>query len=224
MASAYKKGKTWYLRYKDSTGRWRAQASTAQTKTEAKRLAHELATRAERERCGLAPPSMADGGGTLAELLQWWLDTYSSGTPSHAINASFIGKHLMTNDLARLPLTAVTSGRVETFLQSKSRDLKPRSVNHLRGYISRVFNAALKVGRFHGVNPVAQVAKRRVPKGVHDYLREHEVLPVLDNIPRRWRPLFAAAIYTGQRKGELLGLRKSDVDLLNHRLTVARSL
>jgi integrase len=29
----------------------------------------------------------------------------------------------------------------------------------------------------------------------------------------RWRPLFATAIYTGLRKGELLALRKSDVHL-----------
>ncbi|MDC0710189.1 hypothetical protein POL68_17055 [Stigmatella sp. ncwal1] len=30
---------------------------------------------------------------------------------------------------------------------------------------------------------------------------------------RRWRPLCATAVYTGMRKGELLALRKVDVDL-----------
>ncbi len=39
----------------------------------------------------------------------------------------------------------------------------------------------------------------------------------------RWRPIFAAALYTGLRKGELLALRKSDVDLVRQVLTVARS-
>jgi integrase len=38
-----------------------------------------------------------------------------------------------------------------------------------------------------------------------------------------WRNLFAAAIYTGMRKGELLGLRRLDVDLAADVLTVARS-
>src|SRR5450631_397294 len=37
------------------------------------------------------------------------------------------------------------------------------------------------------------------------------------------RPLFAAAIYTGLRKGELLGLQKSKVDLRDRLLYVARS-
>ena len=39
----------------------------------------------------------------------------------------------------------------------------------------------------------------------------------------RWRPLFATALYTGMRKGELLGLRKTDVDLDSGLLMVARS-
>jgi integrase-like protein len=37
------------------------------------------------------------------------------------------------------------------------------------------------------------------------------------------RPVFAAALYTGLRKGELFGLRKSDVDLEHRTITVRRS-
>ena len=39
MASAYLKRGTWYLRFKDATGKWVCQRSTAATKTEAKRCA-----------------------------------------------------------------------------------------------------------------------------------------------------------------------------------------
>jgi integrase len=35
--------------------------------------------------------------------------------------------------------------------------------------------------------------------------------------------LFATAVYTGLRKGELLGLRKSEVDLANRLIIVSRS-
>src|SRR5207245_3043027 len=38
-----------------------------------------------------------------------------------------------------------------------------------------------------------------------------------------WRAVFAAALYTGLRKGELFGLRKSDVDLDHRTITVRRS-
>jgi integrase len=62
-----------------------------------------------------------------------------------------------------------------------------------------------------------------VPKRQPDYLHTHEVPLLLRELDPRWRPIFAAALYTGLRKGELLALRKSDVDLLRQTLMVARS-
>jgi integrase len=35
--------------------------------------------------------------------------------------------------------------------------------------------------------------------------------------------VFAAAVYTGMRKGKLFGLRRSNVDLVPNTITVARS-
>src|SRR5262249_16462100 len=46
---------------------------------------------------------------------------------------------------------------------------------------------------------------------------------VLKALSLKRRPLFATAIYTGLRKGELLGLRKPDVDLSARLLKVVRS-
>ena len=46
---------------------------------------------------------------------------------------------------------------------------------------------------------------------------------MLANVPDRWRCLFATALYTGMRKGELLGLRKEDVDLGARLITIRRS-
>lgn len=46
---------------------------------------------------------------------------------------------------------------------------------------------------------------------------------MLAALPARWRNLFATAIYTGMRKSELLGLRKTDVDLQRRLVAVARS-
>uniref|UniRef100_UPI00397DFDCA hypothetical protein n=1 Tax=Salmonella sp. SAL4435 TaxID=3159890 RepID=UPI00397DFDCA len=71
MASAYLKRGRWYLRYKDGEGRWRAEASTARNKTEARRLATELENKGERERKGLDAGDGPAAGWTFAQLLQW---------------------------------------------------------------------------------------------------------------------------------------------------------
>jgi len=49
------------------------------------------------------------------------------------------------------------------------------------------------------------------------------VPPVLAELADRWRPIFAAAVFTGAREGELCGLRKTDVDLSARQVTFARS-
>jgi len=113
--------------------------------------------------------------------------------------------------------------RVEAFLEEKSTDYSTETVNHLRGYLGRAFNMALRTQRFVGANPVTSVPKRKVPHRLPDYLRPEEIVPVLANVPDRWRCLFAAALYTGMRKGELLGLRKTDVDLDARLITIRRS-
>ncbi len=223
MASVYQKAGKFYMRVKDHNGQWRDRVTKARTKTEARRLAEDVERKAERQRLGLEELPPEDGGGTLAELLRWWLDTYSVSAPAHRSNKSAVERHLLTSSLARIPLNAVTDTRVEAFLQEKERELAPQTVNHLRGFISRAFNAARKVGRYKGANPVALVAKRAIPRSVGDYLRTDEVPRLFGALDVRWHPLFAAALYSGLRKGELAGLRKVDVDLAGRRLTIRRS-
>ena len=224
MASVYKKRSTWYIRYKDASGRWHAKASQAQTKTEARRLAQEAAVKAEKEGWELSAYDNHSGQQRpLEDLLRWWLQAYSLGTPSGANDASFVAKHFYGNPFGALPLRAVTASAIEIFLQSKSQVLSPKTINHLRGYLGRAFNKAIKAGTSHGTNPMLLVAKRRVSREMQGFLKQHEVLPVLQHIPPKWLPLFATAIYTGMRKGDLLALQAKDVDLQNRLLTVTRS-
>jgi integrase len=223
MAYVYKRGDKWYVGFRDNRGRWRAKATSARSKTEAKRLADELGFNHERQRLGLEPLPSSDGGGTLAELLRWWLKTYSAKSPSHDRNTSSIGKHLLCAEIGGLRLEEITPAVIETFIEEKAATLAPQTLNHLRRFILTAFTRARRAGRWNGLNPAAEVRVRRVPKRKADFLRVHEVGAVLQAVPTRWQPLFACAIYTGLRKGELLGLRKSDVDLASRLIIVSRS-
>jgi integrase len=224
MASAYLKRKTWYLSVLDASGRRRQLASRAVTKTEAKRLASELERRYERQRLGLDSPPIADDLRTIDDLLAWWLDQFVRHLASSESTHSMVRRHLVASkDLAVLDLERVTPGKIDSFLMGKECELSPQSVNHLRGYLLRAFNLARRMEKFPRPNPVADVPRRKVPKRLPDYLRPHEVPPLLAALKPKWRALFATAIYTGLRKGELFGLRKSDVDLANGLIIVARS-
>jgi integrase len=226
VASVYQKRSVWYLRVRDHCGRWRGIPSKARTKTEAKRLAEDFERKAERQRLGLEPLPQPDGGGTLIELLRWWLRTYSAKSPSrasHERDSYKIEKHFGSSEIADIRLRDLTPGHIETFLQKRADVLGPQSLNHLRRFVLTAFNCAKRAGRWDGGNPAVVVKRRRVPKRKPNFLRVHEVMPLLSALTREWRPLFATAIYSGIRKSELFALQKTDVDLENRLIMVRRS-
>jgi integrase len=199
MASVHQRGDTWYLRYKDGRGHWRSIASSARTKTEAKRMVGELEMQAERQRLGLEMLPPEDDGGTVAELFEWWLETYVKNTPSYQRTVDVVGKNFLQTDTLRL--IEVTPGRIEQHLQSRAGELSPDSLNHLRSFLTTAFNRVRQTERWLGTNPVKDVRRRRVPKRLPDFLRADEVPRVLSALLPHHRPLFATAIYTGLRKG-----------------------
>jgi len=224
MASVYqRKGKgKWLVKFKDGHGRWVSRPTTARNKTEAKRLGRELEVKAERQRMRLEPLPL-EGQGTLAELAQWWLDTCSVGTSSHTRNVSSVTLHIIGGSIGHLPATEVTAPVIESYLQSSIAGLSPQTLNHIRAFLVRIFGRAKEQGLYQGESPTNAVKRRKLPKRLHDYLRAQEVRPVLEMIGADWRPLFATALYTGMRKGEMLGLRKADIDWQSRLISICRS-
>ena len=222
MASVFfKKGK-WYLSYKGGNGARCRHVSRAATKTEARRLAQELERKCERERLGLEPaPVRCDT--KLWELCESWL----AGLPPNSVTyreRKRLERHVMARLLGSLELPKVTAGKIEERLVEMERDgLAPASVNKLRSVLHVVFKRAIRAGIWTGPNPLDAVQVRRVPMRAYSTLQADEVPLLLAQVPLEWRCLFATAIWTGMRKGELFGLRKIDVDLVNKIILVTRS-
>ncbi len=220
MASVYRKNAKWYVRFKDGAGRWRDTATKASLKTEAKELAKELERKAERQRRGLEPLPGKEQSMTFGELMDWWWQEFGRRLRSHTIR-SFAEKHFRAS-LGPLPLTSVTAAKIESVLR-KPEDLSAESLNHLRAFTHRLFALAQRHGLWTGSNPAGAVPRFKVAKRLPAYLRQEEVPRLLTALDARWRPIFATAIYTGLRRGELLALRKADVDLDAGTIAVCRS-
>ena len=223
MASVYLKRRTWYLRVMDASGRWRAFATRAATKTEARRLAFEMERQFERQRRGMEPPAIAADLRTVDDLVEWW----NRHLPAP--------RALLRDDRADDP-EAHRRVFPRADIPGPDQRREDRPVSHPEGTGAEArereppsglpgpgFQSGPAVERFPRPNPVVDVPKRKVPKGLPDYLRPQEVPPLLASLHPKWRDLFATAIYTGMRKGELFALRKRDVDLASGMITVCRS-
>ena len=167
-------------------------------------------------------PARTDSTMTLAELCRWWLKKrYPTGGRNERQRLEL---HVCAHALGAEPLPRVTSDRIEELLADVERGgAAPASINRLRSSLHAAFSRARKAKVWTGPNPVSDVETRRVPKRVYNTLRAEEVPVFLSCVDAEWRNLFAAALWTGLRTGELCGLLKSDVDLPGRVLLVSRS-
>ncbi|HUL60466.1 MAG TPA: tyrosine-type recombinase/integrase [Anaeromyxobacteraceae bacterium] len=220
MAEPYQKNGRWYVRYKDARGAWRDKATSARTKTEARRLQLEPERKTERQRLGLEPlPSDAPAMTFGAAMDLWWSE-HGRRLRSHTIRRC-MEKHLRA-ELGALPLSNVGE-RLESVHDARVGALAPESLNHLRAAVHRVFAFLTRRGAWKGANPAFAVPRLKVPKRLPQYPRPEEVRLVLAALDARWRGLFATAFYLGLRRGEVIALRKSDVDLGARTIRIARS-
>jgi integrase len=223
MGSVFKRDGTWLVKFKDGGGAWVQERTRAQSKTEAKALLLEFERKAERQRHGLEPLTLNPEGWTLADLMRWWLETYSVHLEAHEQNGFAVRHHILGSRAAAKPLEQVTSAVVEQLLQAMEGAYAPGTINHVRAFLVRAFNKARRAGKWFGPNPAEDVESRRVPETVVNILAPEEVFPFFAMLDVDQRPVFATAILTGLRKGELCGLDKTDVDLTRRLLTVRRS-
>jgi len=215
-------GRRWYVRYRDASGGWCAERSTARTKSEALRLAEDLERKGERQRQGLEP-GPTDPGMTLGELCEWWLRE-KCPPASVSRERSRLKNHILSQPIGTVPAARLSAAKLEERLREMERaGLGPNSVNHLRRVLFGIFQRATKAGLWFGLNPVAAVETRREVERAYVTLKAHEFASFLSKVPDQWRDLFAAALYLGLRKGELFALRKGDVDLVSRIVTVQRS-
>ena len=103
------------------------------------------------------------------------------------------------------------------------RGLGPDSCNRLRGTLVTIFNKARKAGLWQGQNPAIDTERRKKGRRVYSTLEADEVHLVLAQVDDDWRNLFATAVYTGMRKGELFALQKIDVNMDAGTIIVRRS-
>ncbi len=98
--------------------------------------------------------------------------------------------HLLTSDLAALPLTSVTSGRVETLLQAKNAELAPQTVNHLRAYPEPRVRSGAARGALRGSEPSRRRPETAPAAAQARLLARPRGRPA----PRRAGPALAAAV------------------------------
>lgn len=136
--------------------------------------------------------------------------------------------------IGHIRMDKITPRQIQTFVNSLSKEganertgkpLAPKTIRHNLSLISDVFSYAVKMGVV-SENPCSKVT---IPKGevkekqIYTPAEVERFLTLLNGEPLKYRTFFYLMIYSGFRRGEMLGLEWKDVDFENNIISVRRT-
>lgn len=136
--------------------------------------------------------------------------------------------------IGHIRMDKITPRQIQTFVNSLSKEganertgkpLAPKTIRHNLSLISDVFSYAIKMGVV-AENPCSKVT---IPKGevkekqIYTPAEVERFLTLLNDEPLKYRTFFYLMIYSGFRRGEMLGLEWKDVDFENNIISVRRT-
>lgn len=103
--------------------------------------------------------------------------------------------------------------------------MSPKSIQHYLSFVSSVLDYAFRFGMI-SENPCRRVilpAKENVERDCYSLEEAQRFLDSLEQAPTKYRAFYVLAIYSGLRRGELLGLEWKDIDFQNQLVKVQRT-
>lgn len=169
----------------------------------------------------------------IGELtLQSWVYQYLKDYKANEIKAStfntymtFYRKHIENSEIGLMDLKAVKTSDLQRYYNQKlKKGLSAKTVRHLSVIIRETLAQAVRL-QYIGINPQDAVILPKKEKFVGNTLTKEDVIKLLREAREEALfPLIMTAIFTGMRKGELLGLQWENVDLDNGFISVEKSL
>lgn len=108
-------------------------------------------------------------------------------------------------------LYEITVEDIERFKAARSKSVGPATVNRDLATIKTMLNKAVEWGKIEK-SPAKNVKFLREPNGRLRYLEKEEIQKLLSNCSPRIKPIITLALFTGMRRGEVLGLKWHDID------------
>ncbi len=159
---------------------------------------------------------------TVAEYLDRWLEDSALRTSAktHERYAEICRKHLFPA-LGGLTLTKLSPMHIQAYYAEALRDgrrdgkggLSPRTVLHHHRILRQALQQAVR-WRLLSVNPADAVTPPKAARREIPVLDENQIATLIEHV--EGKPIHIAvmlALTTGMRRGEILGLRWSDIDL-----------
>jgi integrase len=119
-------------------------------------------------------------------------------------------------------ITEITAHELERYKNKRRDKVKPATVNRELTCIKHMLTKALD-WKLVKENPFKSVKLFKEPPGRIRYLTEDEIKTLLDCCANHVKPIVILALNTGMRKGEIMNIRWSDIDMVNRMIKITDS-
>ncbi|MFH1723226.1 MAG: site-specific integrase [Elusimicrobiota bacterium] len=205
MGRVYRRGKVWWIDYRQQGRRLRepvGPSKAAASRALAKRQVEIIE--------GRFFPKKKRSCITVREMIRLFWDLYAKDKRGHAHRP--ILKRL-DKEFGVLPLDSVTVPMVLRYRNQVRDESSIANANRHHDVFRSLFNRAIEWGKFMGENPVAKVKQEKEKNRRLRFLSHDEIRRLLAACHSRLMPVVACALLTGMRKGEILNLRWENVSL-----------
>jgi len=212
---------SWWADYRGPLGdRRQERLPTARTKGEAEVLLRQISERAFRVGRGL---EIDAGPVTFGEAARRYIES-TQHLASHDRVEGDLRIHVLPM-LQRKVLGEITPADVERCIQARrSAGVAETTLKRIEVRIGAVFRWSIRRARiFAGPSPMESVTRVRPPVHAPRYFTPEQLARLIDHAEPETRIVVLTAALTGMRKGELAGLRWTDVDLVGGMISVRRS-
>ncbi len=210
----------WRIRWPDGAGRYKS--ATYDSHNDAMAAIHKSLVEVHEFKLGLrpAPPPKK----TFQELADSWLTTRALHKRSKDADVSRLRAHL-TPVFGKLPLQEITYARIEQF-KAERAGLAAATLRHLLILLGTMLKHAHRLGWLPVLPPIDK-PKVRINNVDYAYLHSAaEIKRFLNAAGEEGADtyaMYATAVYTGLRQGELAALTWDRVELTRRLITVDRS-
>lgn len=224
MASVFNRGTkdrpSWWAKIKDADGEWRSAPTHQPNKEAAKRWANAKQADVENTKVGILPRASQPNALTVRSLFERFLAEYEGPkirkTAEYRMQRrSDLKRRIVPYSLAAMPAQKVRTVDIERWRDAlRKQRLSHSSIHGTLARLSTTFAWAIRNEILSGPNPCVGVQRLPTKPRQDCYTLDevHRLLSVSDGSPPKTMPtLIAMALYTGMRRGELLGLRWEDI-------------
>ena len=119
----------------------------------------------------------------------------------------------VTEEFGARHLDEMTVPVAMDFLNKIRESTSVTNSNRYHSLLRCMFNRAIDWGTFEGTNPFSKIKQGREPQHRLRFLDKGEIAALFKVCPSRIYPIVACAVFTGLRRGEILGLTWNDINL-----------